>query len=324
MAHSLISTTSCIAILTTIGSGAFAGNLDLSIADPVVTPPIAGCLGGRTLDLRAGVLRSDNVWADDIASLDGGDGFGGANVSDKLGLGDAEGGFGSGQYTWDRCGSDIAVGAGFASTSMDEAEDINFFGDTAISDDVDFQFFDVEYGRPIRDKSRGFVGLRVLNFESNSVFSTSEDSYFTADFPAGDSLVSTAKFTGIGPRAGAEFNTSDGQAGSFGVFGAASAALLYGERNNEVEGNVRFSDADSASEASYEAVLNFEAELGVSYNITDVSVVKFGINYMQINDMDWASGSDFVGDMLVDDEFIDLEAGDRSFVGAFVGLEIAF
>jgi hypothetical protein len=40
--------------------------------------------------------------------------------------------------------------------------------------------------------------------------------------------------------------------------------------------------------------------------------------------MTWASGSDFVGDMLVDDEFIDLEAGDRSFVGAFVGLEIAF
>ena len=270
------------------------------------------------------MLRSDNVWVDDIASLDDFFYYDEANVSDKLGLGDAEGGFGAGQFTWDRCGSDIAVGAGFASTSMDEAEDINFFGDTAISDDVDFQFFDVEYGRPIRDKSRGFVGLRVLNFESNSVFSTSAVSNFNKDFPAGDSLVSTAKFTGIGPRAGAEFNTSDGQAGSFGVFGEASAALLYGERNNEVGGNVRSSDADSASEASYEAVLNFEAELGVSYNITDVSVVKFGINYMQINDMDWASGSDFEADLYDDDVFNEVEAGDRSFVGAFIGLEIAF
>ncbi|KQB97940.1 hypothetical protein AL073_03200 [Loktanella sp. 1ANDIMAR09] len=103
-----------------------------------------------------------------------------------------------------------------------------------------------------------------MSFESDSAF-----------FTQGDLLVSAATFTGVGPRAGAEFNTSTGQAGSFGVFGGASAALLYGERTNEVEGSIFFAGAANNSESSNEAVLNFEA-------------------------------------------------GDRSFVGALVGLEIAF
>lgn len=306
MKPSLISTTSCFAILTTISSGAFAD----AITEPAIAAPAATCLGGPTLDLRAGALRSDNVWADDIASFDDEFSFAGANVSDKLGLGDAEGGFGAGQFTWDRCGSDIAVGAGFASTSMEETEAGDDF---AISDDVDFQFLDVEYGRPIGDKVRGFLGLRVLNFESDSTF-----------YSGGDLLVSAATFTGVGPRAGAEFNTSTGQAGSFGVFAGASASLLYGERTNEVEGSILFLDPANNSESSNEAVLNFEAELGVSYNITDAAAVKLGMNYMQINDMDWASGSDFVADLYDDDSLDGVEAGDRSFVGAFVGLEIAF
>ncbi|SIT77718.1 hypothetical protein SAMN05421665_0628 [Yoonia rosea] len=314
MKPSLISTTSWFAILTTISSGAFAGGVADAITEPAIAAPAATCLGGPTLDLRAGILRSDNVLADDTASLDDNFSFEDANLSDKLGLGDAEGGFGAGQFTWDRCGSDIAVGAGFASTSMEETEaGVDFFGEVAISDDVDFQFVDVEYGRPIGDKVRGFLGLRVLNFESDSAFSTE-----------GDLLVSEATFTGIGPRAGAEFNTSTGQAGSFGVFGGASAALLYGERTNEVGGSIIFEDPASNSESSNEAVLNFEAELGVAYNITDAAAVKLGMNYMQINDMDWASGTDFVADIDNDGALNEVEAGDRSFVGAFVGLEIAF
>jgi opacity protein-like surface antigen len=316
MKHSLISTTSFVAILSTIGSGAFAGSVDLAAANPVVVPPIAVCLGGRTLDLRAGMLRSDNVWADDVSGSDNvwADDVSGTNISDKLGLGDAEGGFVSGQFTWDRCGSDIAVGAGFGSTSMEETEQNESARDIAISDDVDFQFFDVDYGRPIADMARVFAGLRVLNFESNSAFS---DELF-----APQEYISGASFTGVGPRAGAEFNTSSGQAGAFGVFGGASAALLFGERKNELT----FDDGAliSKSETSSESVLNFEAELGVSYNISAAAAVKLGMNYIQINDMDWASGSDFVSDYVDDNEINDVKAGDRSFIGAFVGLEIAF
>lgn len=299
----LLSTTSSAALFVTFASGAVAGGMAEPINDPVVIIPPAfnGCAPSRILELKGGSLSTDNVWA-------GEDVFG-QNASDKLGLGYAHGAFGEAEYTWDRCDSDLSIGAGFANTNMSESKTF-VDGSLGVTDDVSFQHIDLEYGRSAGNGIRLFGGARILNYDSHS----------TARLGTGGTSFEKyglkASFLGIGPRLGVEFNTVNRKKGAFGFFGEASLAALFGKRSNDFwYDNDLGAHTSQGSQNSNELVMNFEAELGVSYNVSSSSVVNAGVAYKRLNDIDWISD---------DPTTQPLKTGDREFLGVFVGFEKHF
>lgn len=301
-----ITATSSAAIVCALTSSVWAGGLAEALTESAVPAPATAalCAPSRSLDVRGGALKADNVWADEAVSR---------NTDDKVGLGDAEGGFADLAYSWDRCSSDLTIGAGFASTDMDEDGESDIFGGEglSISDASSITYLDVAYGRPLNESLRYFGGLRVLNFESESRYAeTIEGSTFYEE-------TLEASFTGIGPIVGISYETQNRSQGEFGFFGEASAAALFGSQRNEIE-RVGFSPLEAATQESDETVISYGAEIGVSYNISDNSVVKLGITYQALNDIDYVSGN--TGEGPIDA----LETGDREYTGAFLGYHYQF
>ncbi|MDF1775314.1 MAG: Lpg1974 family pore-forming outer membrane protein [Rhizobiaceae bacterium] len=288
----LATTTYSAAIVTALTSSTWS-------ADFVSAAPasVDNCSPTRIIELTAGVLSTDNVWADEIGTL--------GPAFDKVGLGDAVGAFAELEYTWDRCESDLSIGAGFVNTSMEETG-----GALTIDDKVLFEHFDLEYGRSNDVGFRLFGGLRALNYDSNSNFNSGvRNEYMNA----------SASFIGIGPRIGLEFNSQNRKQGQLGFFSEASVAALFGQRSNDLAYNLVGFGNSTFEEDTNKTVINFEAELGVSYHVTDTSMLKFGVAYKRLNDIDWVSEN--LVDGINNGSF---ENGDREFTGLFVGFESKF
>lgn len=291
---------SSIAILTSLAYSASAGSLgDPETEDPVIISGERGaqsrCIS-RRLQLSGGLLATDNVWEDSISTF---------LAFDKLGYGDESGVYGDARLTCNLTGSrDITVGAGLYDVDFSEAVTIGAGNTTTASDDVSFQHLDLEFGwsRNINATNiRTFVGMRALNYDSSSTADPDAFALLPIEF--------SSSFLGIGPRIGAEFGTPLGE-GRFGIFGAASAAAMIGEKEETLDVALQNSANDT------DMVIDLEAELGVGYRISPQSRISAGVFVKQLRDIDWVSGQS--------SDFSVQNTGSRMFRGAFIGFETEF
>ncbi|MEM9523900.1 MAG: Lpg1974 family pore-forming outer membrane protein [Pseudomonadota bacterium] len=286
--------------MTSLACGASAGSLsDSETGDPVV---ISGeriaqsrCIT-RGLQLRGGLLETDNVWEDSASTLP---------ALSKLGYGDESGYLAEARLTCNLTGSrDITVGAGLHDVDFSESINVGVGNDPTISDDVSFQHLDIEFGwnrNANTTNLRAFVGMRALNYDSSSTANPDVLGAIPIEF--------SSSFLGIGPRIGAGFNTPLGE-GRFGIFGEASAAAMIGAKEETLDGALQ----NSASET--EMVVDLEAELGVGYSISPRSRISAGVFVKQLQDIDWVSGQS--------SDFNTQNTGSRMFRGAFIGFETEF
>jgi hypothetical protein len=295
-----ITMTSGMAMIVAFAGNVSAGGLGAALTEtPVVTPTTADlCAPSRSIDLRGGAMRTDNVWANEAREL---------GTEDKVGLGDAEGGFAGVDYAWDRCDSDLTIGAGFAGTDMSESGSDDFGNTLEIDDEASFAYLDIAYGRPLNESIRYSAGLRVLDYAS-------ESRYAEGGFVALDSTFESS-FVGIGPIVGVSYETPNRSQGQFGFLAKASAAALFGSQENEKQGSLF---AVIEQEQSDEMVVSLDVEASVFYNMTDNSAISLGILYQRLNDID------FVSDDVTGPAGRTFETGDREFTGAFVGYSYQF